>query len=181
MIVTSTVLVKTESGREALAKRSHGLTPRQRALLISINGELDIAQLRNRFAGGAPEDMDATLEKFLDAGLIEPLGDSGQVAVAGVDVPAAPRPLPVRAAERPADRPAQSGGVVVGDWRRIQERATELLREVMGADADLLAMRLERARTEEEFLSHLERSFDVVDHARGADVLAQFRAGLVAR
>src|SRR5690606_36327891 len=158
---------------------------RQRALLISINDELDIAQLRNRFAGGAPEDMDATLEKFLDAGLTEPLGRTAQVhAASGASavVPAAaPRAAPVRIPERVVDRAAPAGGVVVGGWRRIQSRATELLREVMGADADLLAMRLERARTEQEFLSHLERSFDVVDHARGADVVAQFRAGLVAR
>ncbi len=180
MIVTSTVLVKTEVGREALAKRSHGLTPRQRALLISINGELDIAQLRTRFAGGAPEELDAALEKFLDAGLIEPLGDPAPATpVAGVEAAsAAPR-----AAARPApsERVAPVGAAVVGDWRRIQSRATELLREVMGADADLLAMRLERARTEQEFLAHLERSFQVVDSARGADALAHFRAGLLAR
>jgi hypothetical protein len=174
MIVTTTVLVKTDAGREALAKRSHGLTPRQRALLISINGELDIAQLRTRFAGGAPEEMDAALEKFLDAGLIEAVGETGPVAAAG-EVPAA------AAAARGTDRAASAAGNVVGDWRRIQTRATDLLREVMGADADLLAMRIERARTEQEFLTHLERSFDVVDQARGADTLAQYRAGLIAR
>ena len=77
---------------------------------------------------------------------------------------------------------ARSVMVSFSSWNGVPMHGhTELLREVMGADADLLAMRLERARTEEEFLSHLERSFDVVDHARGADVLAQFRAGLVAR
>lgn len=175
MIVTTTVLVKTEAGREALAKRSHGLTPRQRALLISINGELDIAQLRTRFAGGSPEEMDTALEKFLDAGLIEPVGEAVPGPTALADV-ASPTP---RAAARAPERVAPAA--VVGDWRRIQSRATELLRELMGADADLLAMRIERARTEQEFLNHLERSFDVVTNARGADVMAQYRAGLIAR
>lgn len=177
MIVTTTVLVKTEAGREALAKRSHGLTPRQRALLISINGELDITQLRTRFAGGSPEEMDTALEKFLDAGLIEPVGETAAGASVGsADVASS---SPRAAAARAPERAVPTG--VVGDWRRIQSRATELLRELMGADADLLAMRIERARTEQEFLTHLERSFDVVTNARGADVLAQYRAGLIAR
>jgi hypothetical protein len=122
--------------------------------------------------------MDAAIEKFLDAGLIEPVGEPVAPAV-GAEVAT---PVP-RSPARPAaaDRAAPAGAAIVGDWRRIQSRATDLLREVMGADADLLAMRLERARTEQEFLSHLERSFQVVDTARGADALAQYRANLIAR
>lgn len=180
MIVASTILVKTERGRQALAQRTPGLTPRQRALLISINGELDVAQLRERFPVGSPDEPDATIEKLLEAGLIEPMGGAAAPVVNGSshDAEAPPRPLPARAV---APRPASPGKVVVGDWRRIQERAAELLRQFMGADADLLAMRLERARTEQDFLDNLERSFQVVENARGASALAQYRAGLIAR
>ena len=48
MLADTAILAKTAVGRDAVAKRSHGLNPRQRAVLISINGELDIGALRRR-------------------------------------------------------------------------------------------------------------------------------------
>ena len=71
MLENRTVLAKTDLGREAVARRTHNLNPRQRAILISINGETTVGALSTRFGAGAPDAVRPLLESLVDQGLVE--------------------------------------------------------------------------------------------------------------
>lgn len=155
------ILNKTAAGRDEISKRQHGLSVRQRALLISINGELSVNALRQRFAGGQGEAFNDLVGLLLQQGLVEGPRMGSPAASSGVDAPL------TRAGE----------GL---DWRRMQAKAGELLHEIMGPEADLLAMKLERARSEADFLEQFERSFGVVSSARGESTAVRYRLGVLA-
>jgi hypothetical protein len=192
MLKDTAILAKTAIGRDAVAKRSHGLNPRQRAILISINGELDVGALRRRLGMAQAGEPEATLDLLLREGLVvenraavvPTPGQDGETAVQAATAPAA---VPVAAV---APVPSQASIAVDGtvafalsngiDWRTLQSRAGHILHELMGPDADLLAMRIERARSEVEFIDHLERSFAVVESARGESAAVRYRLGVLA-
>ncbi|MBX3727303.1 MAG: MarR family transcriptional regulator [Xanthomonadales bacterium] len=187
MLDTTQVLAKTDLGRDAISKRSHGLNPRQRAVLISINGELSVGDLRARFGAGKEAELEVMLDHLLEHGLVERTRAEPAAAapapVAMVDAQPATSVAPAvvaPGAALPASAPAlQSGLDQSPDWRVLRDRAGALLHQMMGEDADLLAMRLERSRTESEFMDHLERSFAVVESARGHAAMASYRAGIL--
>lgn len=198
MLDTSQVLVKTDLGRDAISKRSHGLNPRQRAVLISINGELSVGALRASFGAGKEAELEAMLEHLLEQGLVERTRpEPAAVTPAAVAAPAAaPPPAPAPAASAPAPEaaavvplaaavpsaaaePVALEAAAAADWRVLRDRAGALLQQMMGEDADLLTMRLERSRSEREFMDHLERSFAVVESARGQAAAASYRAGIL--
>jgi hypothetical protein len=195
MLKDTAILAKTAVGREAVAKRSHGLNPRQRAILISINGELDVGALRRRLGMAQAGEPEATLDLLLREGLVvetvaEPVAavvPAQAAAAAAVAPTASTAAMPV---DRVAPAPSQASIAVDGtvafalsngiDWRTLQSRAGHILHELMGPDADLLAMRIERARSEVEFIDHLERSFTVVETARGESAAVRYRLGVLA-
>lgn len=198
MLDTSQVLVKTDLGRDAISKRSHGLNPRQRAVLISINGELSVGALRASFGAGKEAELEAMLEHLLEQGLVERTRpEPAAVTPAAVAAPAAappPAPAPAASASAPeaaavvplaaavpsaAAEPVALEAAAAADWRVLRDRAGALLQQMMGEDADLLTMRLERSRSEREFMDHLERSFAVVESARGQAAAASYRAGIL--
>jgi hypothetical protein len=200
MLADTAILAKTAVGRDAVAKRSHGLNPRQRAVLISINGELDIGALRRRLGMGQAGEPDATVELLLREGLVENVAPAApapapssapSAVVASSDGPPAADAIPAAApVPVPVPVPSQASVGVDGtiafalsagiDWRTLQSRAGVILHELMGPDADLLAMRIERARSEVEFIDHLERSFAVVESARGESAAVRYRLGVLA-
>lgn len=174
MLDNDTVLVKTAAGRDAIAQRTHALNPRQRALLISINGELSVGELQRRFGAGAPAgQMLETLDLFVAHGLVE-----ATAAPAPAPPPASKAPAAAKTAPAPPERAAPAAPEFDVDWRSLQSRAGALLHELMGPDADLLSMRLERARTEREFFDHLERSIALIESTRGRDSVELFRVRL---
>jgi hypothetical protein len=195
MLKDTAILAKTAVGREAVAKRSHGLNPRQRAILISINGELDVGALRRRLGMAQAGEPEATLDLLLREGLVVENAPAPVAAVPGPAPVAEAVAQPVAAAlaapaGRVAPAPSQASIAVDGtvafalsngiDWRTLQSRAGHILHELMGPDADLLAMRIERARSEVEFIDHLERSFAVVESARGESAAVRYRLGVLA-
>lgn len=192
MLDNQAVLAKTDTGRDAVARRTHQLNPRQRALLISINGESDVAGLVQRFGAGAGETAQSLLEQGLVA-LVNPTQVAAP-AVAEPVVAVAPAVAPRRRIAAKPDVPATTAvsmpartaiasstasGALGTDWRNLQERAGHQLHEVMGSDADLLCMRLERARSEDEFLTHFERAIALVDDARGPGFADAFRRSVL--
>lgn len=184
MLTDTAILAKTASGRDAVAKRSHGLNPRQRAILISINGELDIAALRRRLGMGQAGEPESTLDLLLREGLVEnttptPVAEAPESPALATSPPVLSAPMPSQAsiAVDGTVAFALSNGI---DWRTLQSRAGHILHELMGPDADLLAMRIERARSEVEFIDHLERSFAVVQSAHGESAAVRYRLGVLA-
>src|SRR5690606_9933120 len=80
MLDKGTVLGKTDSGREAIANRSHNLNPRQRALLISINGGMNVGELLARFGAGSPDAALSMLDSLLERGLVAVLNEPRSAA-----------------------------------------------------------------------------------------------------
>lgn len=163
-LAPGTVLGKTEVGREAVQRRTLPLTPRQRAILISINGSLTVGELCKRFgAGGTEAQIAEQIEDLVGKGLVESLR---QQPVPAASVAAAPAPSPAA----PANVEGQGELADLPDWRELRNRASQLLHDLMGPDADMLTLRLERAPNEREFVTHLQRAFELVAamHGQGA-------------
>lgn len=163
MLVPETVLGKTELGREAVQRRTLPMTPRQRAILISINGSLSVGELCRRFGSGSDDgQIMEILDQLAEKNLVEILNSAP-----------VPAPAPAPAAKAPQ--------AVAGfpDWRDLRLRASELLHELMGPDADMLTLRLERAPTEQEFISQLTRAFDLVAASHGDAAAERLRVELL--
>ncbi len=84
MLATTSVLIKTEDGREALAARRHDMQIRQRHLLILIDGARTVGQLHQLL--GNWTDLDDLLIGLQQAGMVDVL--PGVLS----DQPASPAP-----------------------------------------------------------------------------------------
>ncbi|WP_296227904.1 hypothetical protein [Ralstonia sp. UBA689] len=84
MLATTSVLIKTEDGREALAARRHDMQMRQRHLLILIDGARTVGQLHQLLSDWS--DLDALLIGLQQAGMVDVLP--------GVSLEEAPDPAP---------------------------------------------------------------------------------------
>jgi len=71
MLATTSVLIKTEDGREALAARRHDMQMRQRHLLILIDGARTVGQLHQLL--GDWSDLDELLVGLQLAGMVDVL------------------------------------------------------------------------------------------------------------
>jgi len=71
MLATTSVLIKTDDGREALAARRHDMQMRQRHLLILIDGARTVGQL-HQLLGDWP-DLDELLAGLQQAGMVDVL------------------------------------------------------------------------------------------------------------
>ncbi|HUD42350.1 MAG TPA: hypothetical protein VMR06_10205 [Dokdonella sp.] len=71
-MLDTAVPVKTASGRSEIADRRHALGARQRMLLIAINGEQTVREIRERF--GSLGDVDMLLAELATADLIDVAG-----------------------------------------------------------------------------------------------------------
>ncbi|MFA7606145.1 MAG: hypothetical protein WCY08_06135 [Rhodocyclaceae bacterium] len=95
-MTTTAVFAKTELGREEVTTRSGKLTPRQRRLLIFVDGKHTVSDLRDLVAA---DDLSHSLGMLEEEGYIELIGfknDSGGIDQIGET------PLPSITAFRPA-------------------------------------------------------------------------------
>ncbi|ANJ71610.1 hypothetical protein K6V72_04330 [Ralstonia insidiosa] len=86
MLATTSVLIKTEDGREALAAHRHDMQMRQRHLLILIDGARTVGQLHQLLGDWA--DLDELLAGLQLAGMVDVLP-----GIAREDVPAPAVPV----------------------------------------------------------------------------------------
>lgn len=95
------ILVKTETGHQALKDRSVRLTPRQRSAFILFDGKRSVNDVLEAGMGIAREDID----QMVELGLLGQLGGSSDAANAGaVGMPAMPD-VPARV---PSTAPAEA-------------------------------------------------------------------------
>lgn len=143
---------KTPAGLDALRQRSHGLSLRERSVLILVNGELAAAELQARL-GQDPAPMLAALRGH---GLIEPVAGTA----ATVDVPIEP----------PATAPAPS------DHAALAARALRVLTPLFGPGAAEIVAGLAQARDAAELrraLAQLEQKLAIYRGARDAAALVR--------
>jgi hypothetical protein len=91
------VFAKTQKGHEELTAKSGGLTPRQRRVLIMVDGKRSVDELREMLQ---TDDLQHTLGLLEESGFIEV--DAVKDA-AGIAQPAPAEPMPSITAFRPLD------------------------------------------------------------------------------
>ena len=144
---------KTSSGSEAIAARHPGLSQRHRSLLILVDGRRNTRELATLASGFG--DVEELLQPLLTQGFIEPIMERKPAGAAATpSTPAGPKaPAPF----------VQARSVAV-------RRLTDLL----GPSAETLCIKLEAARSAEEFRAALKRVEAILREAVGAQRAAQF-------
>ena len=129
------ILSKTEAGREEIEHRTRKLPTVLRSLLLVVDGQRDVAQLRTVAAGlhGPPD----ALEQLVGLGLI---GVGGQASV----------PAPVRAAVPVATSPAApvslpSVGAASSRYGVLYALMSDAVREQLGLRGYFLQLKIERS------------------------------------
>lgn len=148
------VFAKTDAGQREMGERRAGLDPRQRRLLILVDGRRSVAELRALSGLG---DLPAVLAELQSRGLI---------AAPGGVMPAAPGPGAGRAPAAPA--------ASATDWRDQGRRAAHAVLELLGPMAEMLAVQLEASESPEALEVLLARSREMVEAVRGKAALERF-------
>lgn len=162
----STVYRKTDKGVNEIATRALRLGPRQRSALILVDGrktDVELAQL-------ILADPAATLAGLLTDGFIE-------VLTTLADRPAE-RPAERKAATpaAAASRPVASDGAAFESLRRD---AVRVLNEQLGPAAEVVAIKIERAKSMPEMQPMLAQAAKLLRNVRGSAAAEAFAARFI--
>lgn len=157
MLDKESIYRKTSRGTEALAVRQGGLTPRQRSLLILVDGRRNGKELST--LGAACGDVAELMQALLAEGYVE------------VSVPA---PAPAEARKPGAGADTGTGTLTLAQART---QAVRRLTDMLGPGATDLCLRLEAARSVQEFRATLRRTEStlrqIVGNQRAADFVSE--------
>lgn len=178
----NTLLVKTDKGRDAMARRAPELGPRLRSMLILVDGKRNVAELDKLGAGlggGA-----ALLEQLLEHGWIAPHDPNGQPFQSTAplaDSPPAPVAAPALSTAPPstaAAAPAATGSPTLPflDARRLVVR---FINDVAGPMGELTAIKVESCKTAPELQAQLPRVREALQNYRGAATVQRFDQEIV--
>ena len=182
----NTLLVKTDKGRDAMARRAPELGPRLRSMLILVDGKRNAAELDKLGAGlggGA-----ALLEQLLAQGWIAPHDPNGPsfqntAPLADGQPPVAPAPAPAEVPTPPAAPPAPvaappSAAPVLPfvDARRLVVR---FINDAAGPMGELTAIKVESCKTASELQALLPRVREALQNYRGAATVQRFDQEIV--
>lgn len=168
MLDKAAIYHKSARGTEAIATRTTALAPKQRSMLILINGKRRFEELVQLGQGlGEPELLMAQLQ---EQGLIEPEPSSAAAAPGPAPVPAGASPAAADAARPPPLDPNQLG-VPLPEARRFASRR---LTDLLGPTGEDLCMRIENAKTPQEFRAAIRRTEAVLREVLGPEPALQF-------
>lgn len=153
----STIYAKTPQGLHEIATRERRLSPRLRSALILVDGKRDEDELARLI-----QNPDETLQALLEAQLIAAVA-SGKPARSS---------KPAELDEAPA--PAPGTGLSAADLAALRRDAVRALNDLLGPEAESLALRMERAGDEEQLRAALERAVQYIANARGGGAAATF-------
>jgi hypothetical protein len=178
MLDKSATYHKSAKGAEAVATRDRGLSPRQRSMLILVNGRRSFAELaRLAQVLGDPEQLLLQLEQ---QGLIEtgppragppslpaPLDSSWGAVSAPAPLTSAPAPL--------VSAPAPLGpDDLQVPLARAQRFAIDRLKDLLGPEADDLCERIAAADSAPAFRAEVRRTETVLRSVVGPELALQF-------
>ena len=158
----ATTYSKTADGQNEIDTRARRLTPRARSMLILVDGKRSDADLAKLV-----QQADETLQALLEAGLIEVVEGAAPKAVAAAREAAAPAPPP------PPDMP-------VSEFMALRQEAVRAITDLLGPQAETLALRIERSADVEQLRAALERAVAYIANARGGGAAAQFAGRFLA-
>ncbi len=184
---------KTEAGRDEIRDRARKLPPQLRTVLLMVDGQRSLAELRQVAAGvRAPEDA---LERLLAEGLIEPLASGfdaaglakavkgGGPATAAAPAAATAAPLAATVAE-PAPTagagadPAAPAPVGADEYVRLYEQMSEAVRAHLGLRGYFLQLKIERCTDAAGLREVLPELRQALAKSRGEDFAAFWERAL---
>lgn len=180
MIQRNALYRKSAKGAEAIAARLHGLSPRQRSLLIFVDGKRGIDELTRM--GSTLGSVDQLLSELESGGFIEDANSKEAVlsslgaptSDAATTVPAVTLP----AALAPADTPlAPRASVTLEQAKRL---AVRQLTDLLGPAAEVVCLHIEKARTLSDFVETTKRARSMVRDMRGESAAERFGAAIAA-
>lgn len=156
----ATIYTKTADGQNEIETRARRLTPRARSTLILVDGKRSAEEL-----GKLVQQADETLQALLEAGLIEVVATKSSAARDAA--PASPAPAPAAAA-------APASGMALVEFEATRRDAVRAINDLLGPEAETLALRMERATDADQLRVALERAVAYIANARGGGAAAQF-------
>lgn len=183
----NTLFVKTEKGRDAMARRVPELGPRLRSMLILVDGKRNAAELDKLGAGlgGAA----ALLEQLLAHDWIAPHDPHGpsiqnMASLVNGQPPLAPAPAAAEAgipSPQPApvaSQPLAASVLPFVDARRLVVR---FINDAAGPMGELTAIKVESCKTATELQALLPRVREALQNYRGAATVQRFDQEIVPR
>jgi hypothetical protein len=155
-----TIYRKTAKGVAEIETRAHRLPPRLRSALILVDGKRDTDDLR----GLVPLQADEALAYLQGEGFIEAVGETLRSGSEGSAEPAAAPAAPAPAA---ADKPS-------ADFEAFRRLAVRLLNDELGPAAEMLSMKMEKARSLGELQPLLQQAVNLVGNVRGRSAAQAF-------
>lgn len=168
---------KSARGAEAIAARTAALGPKLRSMLILINGKRPFAELAAMAQGlGEPEQLMAQLEQegYIEAASATSGAPTEPAALmpASGPVQRAPTAMPRPAPGRPSLGPTE----LAVPLPQAKQFAARRLADMLGPTADDLCMRIENARTPQEFRAAIRRTETILREVVGPELAHQFAA-----
>lgn len=157
----ATIYSKTADGQHEIETRARRITPRARSLLILVDGKRSDSEL-----GKLVQQADETLKSLLEQGLIE--------ATATTSSRSAPREEGPASVPGPASAPSPALAIV--EFESTRRDAVRAINDLLGPEAEMLALKIERATDELQLRAALERAVAYIANARGGGAATQFAA-----
>lgn len=157
---------KSAKGAEAIATRHGGLSPRQRSMLILVDGRRGFAELSK--LGQVLGDPEQLLQQLADQGYIE-------TGPARAGPPSVPAPLFDNSGWGPVSAPAPLSSSPRGvTLQEAQHAACAKLLDLLGPAGDDLCQRIEAATSAQEFRAAVRSTETVLNALVGPELASQF-------
>lgn len=157
----ATTYTKTADGQHEIETRARRLTPRARSTLILVDGKRTDAEL-----GKLVQQAEETLQALLEQGLIE--------VVATFSSRSSPKDEGPASIPGPASAPSPAMAIV--EFESTRRDAVRAINDLLGPEAEMLALKIERATDELQLRAALERAVAYIANARGGGAATQFAA-----
>lgn len=154
----ATIFRKTAKGQTEIETRAHRLSPRLRSALILVDGRRGDDELRRLI----PQQADETLQALAEQHFIEAVGSAA-------DTPA-PRPATaVNTVAAPA-----APGLSPREFADLRAQAVRLFTDMVGPMSEALAMKMERARSQDELQPLMQTAQRIIGNTRGGQAAADY-------
>lgn len=157
----ATIYSKTAEGQHEIETRARRLTPRARSMLILVDGKRSESEL-----GKLVQQAEETLKALLEQGLIEATGSTSSRAAPKDEGPASV----------PGPASAPSPALAMVEFEATRRDAVRAINDLLGPEAEMLALKIERATDELQLRAALERAVAYIANARGGGAATQFAA-----
>jgi hypothetical protein len=183
------IYAKTDAGREEMRTRALQLSGALRTVLLLVDGNRTVAQLKELQAGGkAPPDA---LEQLLAMGLIEVLQSSVQPAAEPVPAPPAvalvppPRDMPLLEPEAPPPVVETTAAAPRDETQpqrfdRLYTLMNELVSDYLGLRGYFMQLKIEKCSSAEELLALQNELGAALAKAHGKEVATELMARIAA-